>query len=46
MAVQEYGKSIEGAGYKRPIYNFHEGQNNTDTKNYIKQRFIGMVDAS
>lgn len=33
-------KALREAGYKRPIYNFHEGQNNTDTKNYIKQRFV------
>ena len=33
-------RALKDAGYKLPIYNFHEGKNNTETKQYIKKRFI------
>jgi len=33
-------RALKDSGYKFPVYNFHEGKNNTETKQYIKKRFI------
>jgi Rad3-related DNA helicase len=33
-------RALEEFGYKRPIYNFHNGENNTKTKQQIKKDFI------
>ena len=33
-------RALKEVGYNNPVYNFHEGQNNTETKQYIKKRFI------
>ncbi len=33
-------RALKESGYKRPVYNFHEGQNNTKTKQIIKKRFV------
>ena len=32
--------ALKDSGYKFPVYNFHEGRNNTETKQHIKKRFI------
>ena len=33
-------RALKDSGYKRPVYNFHEGLNNTETKQIIKKRFV------
>ena len=30
-------RALKDQGYKFPVYNFHEGKNNTETKQYIKK---------
>ena len=33
-------RALKDTSYKFPVYNFHEGSNNTETKQFIKKRFI------
>ena len=33
-------RALKESGYKFPVYNFHEGKNNTETKQFIKKRFV------
>ncbi len=33
-------RALKDSGYKYPVYNFHEGSNNTETKQHIKKRFV------
>ena len=30
-------RALKESGYEFPVYNFHEGKNNTDTKQHIKR---------
>ena len=33
-------RALKDSGYEFPVYNFHEGKNNTETKQHIKKRFV------
>jgi len=39
-------RAPKDSGYKYPVYNFHDGNNSTETKHHIKKDLLKLVDVS